>query len=51
MTDPQQPGWDNQQPPLSKKDAKAQAAAAKAYSKSQRNFLALLTHPWAAQSA
>lgn len=39
MTDPQQPGWGGQQqPPLNKKDAKAQAAAARAYSKSQRSW-------------
>jgi hypothetical protein len=38
MTEPQQPGWDNQ--PLSKKDAKAQAAANKAYAKSQRSWFA-----------
>ena len=37
MTDPQQPGFGGQQP-LSKKDAKAQAAAAKAYSKAQRSW-------------
>lgn len=39
MTEPQQPGF-GQQPPPSKKDAKAQAAAAKAYSKSQRSWFA-----------
>ena len=39
MTEPQQPGF-GQQPPLSKKEAKAQAAAAKAYSKSQRSWFA-----------
>jgi hypothetical protein len=38
MTESQQPGWDNQ--PLSKKDAKAQAAANKAYAKSQRSWFA-----------
>ncbi len=35
----QQPGWGNQDP-MNKKDAKAQAAAAKAYEKSQRNWFA-----------
>jgi hypothetical protein len=55
MTGPQQPGWGDQpgqqpqqpgqpgwgnQAPMSKKDAKAQAAAAKAYSKSQRSWFA-----------
>ena len=39
MTEPQQPGF-GQQPPLSKREAKAQAAAAKAYSKSQRSWFA-----------
>ncbi len=39
MTEPQQPEY-GQQPPLNKKDAKAQAAAAKAYSKSQRSWFA-----------
>lgn len=39
MTEPQQPGFGGQQP-LSKKDAKAQAAAARAYSKSQRSWFA-----------
>lgn len=40
MTDPQQPGFGGPQQPMSKKDAKAQAAAAKAYSKSQRSWFA-----------
>lgn len=39
MTNPQQPDWGEQQP-MNKKDAKAQAAAAKAYSKSQRSWFA-----------
>lgn len=36
----QQPGGYGQQPPMSNKDAKANAAAAKAHSKSQRSFIA-----------
>lgn len=36
----QQPGGYGQRPPMSKKDAKANVAAAKAYSKSQRSFIA-----------
>jgi hypothetical protein len=39
MTEQQQRSWGDQQP-LNKKDAKAQAAAAKAYSKSQRSWFA-----------
>ncbi len=39
MTEQQQQSWGHQQP-LDKKEAKAQAAAAKAYSKSQRSWFA-----------
>jgi hypothetical protein len=39
MTEQQQQAWGHQQP-LNKKEAKAQAAAAKAYSKSQRSWFA-----------
>jgi hypothetical protein len=39
MIEQQQQGWGHQQP-LDKKEAKAQAAAAKAYSKSQRRWFA-----------
>lgn len=39
MTEQQQQAWGHQ-PPLNKKEAKAQAAAAKAYSKSQRSWFA-----------